>query len=326
MRFPPRTAAEIGLILETVPDAELHAHALALARRMAQVPVNQLVMLKLLCNQTVENMGFASSRMLGTLFDGVARHTQEGLDFVARAGERGLPGGRARAGRSLRRLREPAQALTRGCSRARARARGTRASSGRRRAASAGGPPRRRSARAPRARPRSSGPYQRRTVCRELLGRNALLDRRDAIVEPARGIVDHLEDVAGIAQAPQPGLCGLLAGSGAKRLQRRLEVARRLARARAPSPDAGTTRGSAGRRRPLRASVPSCWKSGCCGEPGHQAADALREVEAALGQARRVQVVRLPEDRADARGCSRAPRSSRPRKLTQALRRIAVRR
>lgn len=83
--IPARTAAEIGLILEAVPDARLQTHALALARRMAQVPVNQLVMLKLLANQTAENMGLASSRMLGTLFDGVARHTQEGLDFVGRA-------------------------------------------------------------------------------------------------------------------------------------------------------------------------------------------------------------------------------------------------
>jgi len=65
-----------------VPAAELLAHATALAERMARLPLNQLVMLKLLCNQTVENMGFASSRLLGTLFDGVARHTQEGLDFV----------------------------------------------------------------------------------------------------------------------------------------------------------------------------------------------------------------------------------------------------
>jgi hypothetical protein len=47
-------------------------------------------MLKLLCNQTAENMGFASSRTLGTLFDGIARHTQEGLDFVERAGEVGF--------------------------------------------------------------------------------------------------------------------------------------------------------------------------------------------------------------------------------------------
>ena len=78
-------AVELGLVLEVVPDAELLAHATALARRMAQVPANQLIMLKLLCNQTVEHMGFASSRMLGTLFDGIARHTQEGLDFVDRA-------------------------------------------------------------------------------------------------------------------------------------------------------------------------------------------------------------------------------------------------
>jgi enoyl-CoA hydratase len=83
--IPARTAAEIGLVLEVVPDDRLREHATALARRMARLPVNQLVMLKLLCNQTVENMGFASSRLLGTLFDGVARHTQEGLDFVARA-------------------------------------------------------------------------------------------------------------------------------------------------------------------------------------------------------------------------------------------------
>jgi len=83
-------AAEIGLILECVPDDGLEAHALALAKRMARVPKNQLAMLKLLCNQTVENMGLASSRTLGTLFDGIARHTQEGLDFVGRAGEVGF--------------------------------------------------------------------------------------------------------------------------------------------------------------------------------------------------------------------------------------------
>jgi enoyl-CoA hydratase len=83
-------AARIGLILECVPDDRLQEHALALAKRMAMVPTNQLVMLKLLCNQTVENMGFASSRLLGTLFDGIARHTQEGLDFVARAQEVGF--------------------------------------------------------------------------------------------------------------------------------------------------------------------------------------------------------------------------------------------
>ncbi len=88
--IPAAEAARMGLVLETVPDEELQGHAFALARRMAQVPTTQLVMLKLLCNQTVENMGLASSRTLGTLFDGIARHTQEGLDFVARAEEAGF--------------------------------------------------------------------------------------------------------------------------------------------------------------------------------------------------------------------------------------------
>ncbi|MCK9518242.1 MAG: crotonase/enoyl-CoA hydratase family protein, partial [Dehalococcoidia bacterium] len=88
--IPTPKAAEIGLILEAVPDAQLQEHAMALAKRMAMVPTNQLIMLKLLCNQTAENMGLASSRQLGTLFDGIARHTQEGLDFVARAGEAGF--------------------------------------------------------------------------------------------------------------------------------------------------------------------------------------------------------------------------------------------
>jgi enoyl-CoA hydratase len=78
-------AAEIGLILECVPDAELQGRAMALARRMAMVPTSQLVMLKMLCNQTAEQMGLGVSRTLGTLFDGIARHTQEGLDFVDRA-------------------------------------------------------------------------------------------------------------------------------------------------------------------------------------------------------------------------------------------------
>jgi enoyl-CoA hydratase len=83
--IPAREAARIGLILEAVPDDELEAHANALAQRMARVPENQLQMIKLLCNHTAENMGLATSRLVGSLFDGIARHTQEGLDFVARA-------------------------------------------------------------------------------------------------------------------------------------------------------------------------------------------------------------------------------------------------
>ncbi len=88
--IPAPEAARVGLILEAVPDDELQERAMALATRMARLPTNQLVMLKLLCNQTAENMGLTSSRTLGSLFDGIARHTQEGLDFVTRAQEIGI--------------------------------------------------------------------------------------------------------------------------------------------------------------------------------------------------------------------------------------------
>ena len=72
------------------PSSDASQSAKALALRMARLPLNQLIMLKMLCNQTVEHMGMSSSRTLGTLFDGIARHTQEGLDFVERAGEVGF--------------------------------------------------------------------------------------------------------------------------------------------------------------------------------------------------------------------------------------------
>ena len=83
-------AARMGMILEAVADAELLGRATALGERIARLPLNQLVMLKLLCNQTAEQMGLAQTRLLGTLFDGIARHTEEGLDFVRRAEEVGF--------------------------------------------------------------------------------------------------------------------------------------------------------------------------------------------------------------------------------------------
>jgi enoyl-CoA hydratase len=88
--IPAPEAAKLGLILETVPDDALESHAMKLAHRIAQVPSNQLQMLKLFCNQSAENMGLASARLLATLFDGVARHTQEGLDFVTKAQDIGF--------------------------------------------------------------------------------------------------------------------------------------------------------------------------------------------------------------------------------------------
>jgi len=83
-------AAAAGMILECVPDAELAERADALAHRMALLPLNQLQMMKWILNDTARHQYQPeTSRLLGFIFDGVARHTQEGLDFVSRAQEIG---------------------------------------------------------------------------------------------------------------------------------------------------------------------------------------------------------------------------------------------
>src|SRR5262245_19169751 len=78
-------AARIGLVSEAVPLANLDAAVERLAARMAGVPRNQLMMQKLMINQAYENMGLASTQTIATLFDGIARHTPEGIAFKARA-------------------------------------------------------------------------------------------------------------------------------------------------------------------------------------------------------------------------------------------------
>jgi enoyl-CoA hydratase len=86
-----REAARLGLVLECVADPELDAHARALAARMARLPLNQLQMIKWALHDTARQMYAPdASRMLGCLFDGVARHTKEGLDFVARSNKAGF--------------------------------------------------------------------------------------------------------------------------------------------------------------------------------------------------------------------------------------------
>jgi enoyl-CoA hydratase len=83
-------AADVGMILECVPDIELDERASALAQRMALLPLNQLQMMKWMLNDVARHQYQPdTSRLLGFIFDGVARHTQEGLDFVARAQEIG---------------------------------------------------------------------------------------------------------------------------------------------------------------------------------------------------------------------------------------------
>lgn len=83
-------AKAMGLVTDAVPAAELDARVDALAARMAGVPRNQLMMQKLMINQAFENMGLASTQMVATLFDGIARHTPEGMWFKERAEQVGF--------------------------------------------------------------------------------------------------------------------------------------------------------------------------------------------------------------------------------------------
>lgn len=79
-----------GLAIECAPRAELDARFESLLARIARMPLNQLVMMKAMLNQAAYAQGLAQSQLLGTLLDGVARHTPEGYAFAARAAEAGF--------------------------------------------------------------------------------------------------------------------------------------------------------------------------------------------------------------------------------------------
>jgi enoyl-CoA hydratase len=76
-----RTAKAWGLVYDAVPAKQLDAAVNALAKRMAGVPRNQLMMQKLMINQAYDNMGLAGTQMIATLFDGITRHSPEGVWF-----------------------------------------------------------------------------------------------------------------------------------------------------------------------------------------------------------------------------------------------------
>ena len=83
-------AERIGLVHKSVPEEELEKEVEDLAGRMAGVPKNQLMMQKLMINQAFANMGLETTQMMATLFDGITRHSPEGVAFKARAEEVGF--------------------------------------------------------------------------------------------------------------------------------------------------------------------------------------------------------------------------------------------
>ncbi|MGW4099021.1 MULTISPECIES: crotonase/enoyl-CoA hydratase family protein [unclassified Mycobacterium] len=83
-------AAEWGLAVEAPEPEDLDERTERLVARIAAMPVNQLIMAKLACNSALLQQGVATSRMVSTVFDGIARHTPEGHAFVADAVEHGF--------------------------------------------------------------------------------------------------------------------------------------------------------------------------------------------------------------------------------------------
>ena len=85
-----REAVEWGLASECAPPEQLDERCEILLGRIARMPINQLVMMKLLVNQTVLSAGLPATQILGTVFDGITRHTAEGYAFQRQAMEEGF--------------------------------------------------------------------------------------------------------------------------------------------------------------------------------------------------------------------------------------------
>ena len=66
-----------------MPDDQLDDEVEAMATRMATVPINQLAMQKMVINSAVEEK-INQTQRLATEFDGITRHSPEGMNFKAR--------------------------------------------------------------------------------------------------------------------------------------------------------------------------------------------------------------------------------------------------
>ena len=84
------TALRIGLVSRVLPAAELTQYVEQEAMLFKNIPANQLALNKLLVNQAFENMGLRTTQLLGTLFDGVTRHTEEAYRWAESFDERGF--------------------------------------------------------------------------------------------------------------------------------------------------------------------------------------------------------------------------------------------
>lgn len=85
-----KEAEKLGLVYRSVPQNQLQAETEKLAQRMAAIPKNQLMMQKMAINSAYNNMGMETTQMMATLFDGITRHSPEGVAFKKRCEEIGF--------------------------------------------------------------------------------------------------------------------------------------------------------------------------------------------------------------------------------------------
>jgi enoyl-CoA hydratase len=83
-------AVEAGLVNAAVPFERLEQEVAERARRLAGIPASQLTAMKLIVNQAYENMGLASTQLLGPVLDGLMRNTPEADGFIELAEREGV--------------------------------------------------------------------------------------------------------------------------------------------------------------------------------------------------------------------------------------------
>lgn len=89
-------AVEAGLINAAVPFERLEQEVAERARQLAGIPISQLTAMKLIVNQAYENMGLASTQLLGPVLDGLMRNTPDAAEFIRLAEEQGVSAAVAR--------------------------------------------------------------------------------------------------------------------------------------------------------------------------------------------------------------------------------------
>jgi enoyl-CoA hydratase len=85
-----REAADVELINQAVPFAQLEETVATLASELASLPAAQLAAQKLMVNQAYENMGLASTQTLGPVLDGIMRNIPDARRWIETAANEGV--------------------------------------------------------------------------------------------------------------------------------------------------------------------------------------------------------------------------------------------